>query len=56
MLLQYADVLCEDLGIQKNRKASWWRELLEPYSATDYKGMVEQWMKQQESSCAPKNL
>jgi hypothetical protein len=26
------------------RKASWWRELLEDYRPADYKGVVDEWI------------
>lgn len=41
--LPYVDVLLNDVAVESKRKASWWRELTEPYRPDDYAGLVEEW-------------
>jgi hypothetical protein len=31
------------MGLQNNRKGSWFKELTEPYMPRDYAGLVEEW-------------
>ena len=42
--LPYVDVLLNDVAVESKRKASWWRELTEPYRPDDYAGLVEEWL------------
>ncbi|KAK5033157.1 hypothetical protein LTR13_007122 [Exophiala sideris] len=56
----FFDVLCNDLGIEKWRKlkgARWWqkphrfaKEWLEPYRASDYKGLVDEFLENRSPS------
>lgn len=39
----YADMLLTDLGLQKHRKSSWWKERFEGYTIHDYKGLIDEW-------------
>ncbi|KAK4499079.1 hypothetical protein PRZ48_009591 [Zasmidium cellare] len=43
--IPYVDLLLRDLGLEASRKGSWWRDLVEPYSLRDYKGLVQEWMR-----------
>ena len=43
--LPYIDLLLEDLGLNKRRKAGMMKEIFEPYGAPDYVGLVEEWKK-----------
>lgn len=40
----YIDLLLEDIGIRTRRKASWWRDIFEPYMICDYAAMVQEWL------------
>lgn len=42
---KYIDTLCRDLGIKTNRKSNFYKELFEPYSPRDYRGIIEEWQK-----------
>lgn len=42
--LPYIDELLSDLGLQRKRKGSWWRELTEDYHPADYQGLAREWM------------
>ena len=44
-VIQYAELLLKDLGLNGCRKKSWhwWREIFETYQPCDYKGLVEEW-------------
>ena len=42
--LPYWDVLLHDLGLPTARKGGFWRELLEPYGQSDYRGIVQEWI------------
>ncbi|KAI5364910.1 Putative FAD/NAD(P)-binding domain superfamily [Septoria linicola] len=41
--ISYADMLLSDLGLQKHRKSSWWKERFEGYTIHDYKGLIDEW-------------
>ena len=41
--IPYVDLLMNDLGLNKRRKAGIVKELFEPYGAPDYVGLVEEW-------------
>jgi hypothetical protein len=41
--LPYIDMLLRDLGLENNRKKSWFAELTEPYMSRDFAGLVEEW-------------
>ena len=41
--LPYVDLLLEDLGINRWRKAGMVKEIFESYGASDYVGLVEEW-------------
>jgi hypothetical protein len=36
-------MLLRDLGLENNRKKSWFAELTEPYMSRDFAGLVEEW-------------
>lgn len=40
----YVDSLLEDVGVQMKRKASWWRDIWEPYTLRNYEGIVQEWL------------
>lgn len=42
--LPYIDMLLEDLGIRSRRKTSWWKDIFQPYTLTDYRGLVREWL------------
>lgn len=42
--IPYVDCLLEDLGVQTKRKGTWWREIFQPYTLHDYRGIVQEWM------------
>jgi hypothetical protein len=42
--LPYWDMLLGDLGLRTRRKKNGFRELLEPYTQADYRGLVEEWV------------
>ncbi|KAM7184258.1 putative dimethylaniline monooxygenase [Naviculisporaceae sp. PSN 640] len=48
--LPYWDVLLKDLGLKTRRKGGFmgFRELFEPYTQTDYRGLVDEWLAQSE--------
>ncbi len=48
----YGDMLLTDLGLRKWRKPSWRKELFEGYTIHDYKGINQEWVKQQEQKKA----
>jgi len=41
----YWELLLHDLGLPIRRKANWFRELFEPYSQEDYRGIAREWMR-----------
>ena len=41
--IPYVDLLLNDLGLNKRRKAGMFKELFQPYGAPDYVGLVEEW-------------
>ena len=41
--IPYIDLLLNDLGLNKRRKAGIVKEIFEPYCASDYVGLVEEW-------------
>ncbi|SPO06609.1 related to dimethylaniline monooxygenase [Cephalotrichum gorgonifer] len=42
--IPYVDMLLADLGLRCQRKASWYREVTEPYRLPDFKGLVQEWL------------
>lgn len=42
--LPYVDLMLSELGLNRHRKISWWRECFEAYTPSDYEGLVEEWM------------
>jgi thioredoxin reductase len=42
--LPYWDLLLNDVGLATKRKANTFKELFEPYSQTDYRGIVHDWI------------
>lgn len=42
--LPYVDLLLKDVGVQNQRKRSWWAERFTPYLPPDYKGIVEEYL------------
>ncbi|KAK3311932.1 cofactor FMO1 FAD enzyme [Apodospora peruviana] len=46
--LPYWDTLLSDLGLKTQRKGSKLKELFEPYTQADYRGLVEEWVAKQE--------
>lgn len=42
--LPYVDSLLEDLGVRAKRKASWWRDVFQPYALCDYRGLVREYL------------
>ena len=40
----YVDLLLTDLGIEKRRKGSWFKDVTEPYGPEDYAGVVGEWI------------
>lgn len=36
-------MLLRDMGLNDLRKGGGWREILEPYECTDYKGILKEW-------------
>lgn len=45
--LPYLDVLLGDLGLVTRRKTSWVREILQPYTLSDYRGLVGEWLRKE---------
>ncbi|KAL2869594.1 flavin-containing monooxygenase [Aspergillus lucknowensis] len=43
--LPYVDELLDDVGVTPARKGSWWCELTEAYRVSDYRGIVQEWMR-----------
>ena len=47
------DVLLKDLGLEGRRKKGswfgvrWWREMFEPYTVADYRGLGREWLEKQ---------
>ncbi|KAF4634151.1 hypothetical protein G7Y89_g3967 [Cudoniella acicularis] len=41
--LPYVDLLLDDLGMRTKRKESWWKEVFQPYTLGDYRGLVQEW-------------
>lgn len=41
-VLPYLDTLLRDLGLKTRRKGGW-REIVEPYGASDYAGLIDEW-------------
>lgn len=46
--LPYIDLMLKELGLQRWRKSSAWRECIMPYIPEDYIGLVEEWTSAQE--------
>lgn len=42
--LPYVDSLLEDVGVRALRKRTWCREVFQPYTLRDYRGIVQEWM------------
>ncbi|KAI0133786.1 hypothetical protein BJ170DRAFT_690147 [Xylariales sp. AK1849] len=42
--LPYVDMLLEDLGINTRRKNSWFEDLFQSYTLSDYRGLVKEWL------------
>lgn len=42
--LPYVDCLLEEVGVRAKRKGTWWREVFQPYTLRDYRGIVQEWM------------
>jgi hypothetical protein len=43
----YMNMLLEELGIATRRKPSWIREMLQPYTLSDYRGLVSEWLRRE---------
>ncbi|KAF2211126.1 hypothetical protein CERZMDRAFT_44025 [Cercospora zeae-maydis SCOH1-5] len=42
------DVLLKDLGLEwRRKKGAWWREMFEPYTVADYRGLGQEWLEKQ---------
>ncbi|KAB8271469.1 hypothetical protein BDV30DRAFT_240444 [Aspergillus minisclerotigenes] len=41
-IIPYFDLLLSDMGLRCRRKSSWWREITEPYTVSDYEEVVEE--------------
>jgi hypothetical protein len=41
--LPYVDLMLKDVGIQNQRKKSWWAERFRPYMPADYAGIVDEY-------------
>jgi hypothetical protein len=48
--LPYVDAMLKDVGIQNQRKKSWWAERFHPYMPADYAGIVDEYKAGQGSS------
>lgn len=48
--LPYVDLLLRDMGLDVNRKQTWWAKLTEPYMPRDFAGLIEEWKAVHESS------
>ncbi|KAH8667399.1 hypothetical protein BGZ60DRAFT_528702 [Tricladium varicosporioides] len=46
--IPYTSMLLRDMGINDLRKGGGWRELLSPYRASDYKGILQEWKDKQD--------
>lgn len=42
--IPYFDQLLQDLGISCRRKATWFKEIFEPYAQAEYRGVVGEWL------------
>ncbi|KAF2125387.1 FAD/NAD(P)-binding domain-containing protein [Dothidotthia symphoricarpi CBS 119687] len=42
--LPYVDLMLKDVGVQNERKKSWWAERFTPYMPPDYAGIVEEYV------------
>ena len=47
--IAYVDCLMNDLGVRNRRKGGFWREMFQSHGPKDYKGIVEEWKKAQQS-------
>jgi hypothetical protein len=53
--LPFIDLLLKDLGLPSHRKGGWWwREWFVPYTQSDYRGLVSEWVKSKEKSVKSK--
>jgi len=43
--MPYIDTLIKDLGLKPGRKRSWWREIFEWYGVDDFRGIVDEWLR-----------
>ncbi|CAO2647203.1 Nn.00g081250.m01.CDS01 [Neocucurbitaria sp. VM-36] len=42
--LPYVDLMLRDIGVQNQRKKTWWAERFKPYMPTDYVGIVDEYL------------
>jgi hypothetical protein len=52
--IAYVDLLLRDLGLRRWRKSGMYREVFEPYSIKDYRGLMDELKRKQEGTGKPK--